>query len=52
MNQPTVPSTIEEELETNPFMRVESPLQQANVGCDSPAETLREIRMRKDNWRG
>lgn len=52
MNQPTVPSTIEEELETNPFMRVESPLQQASVGCDSPVETLREIRTRKDNWRG
>ncbi|KAI3925178.1 hypothetical protein MKW98_009828 [Papaver atlanticum] len=52
MNQPTVPSTIEEELETNPFMRVELPLLQASVGCDSPVETLREIRARKDNWRG
>ncbi|PIN14027.1 Glyoxylase [Handroanthus impetiginosus] len=49
---PTVPSTIEEELETNPFMRVDLPEIQAKTGTTSPVEALREIRQRKDNWRG
>ncbi|XP_041026037.1 hydroxyacylglutathione hydrolase cytoplasmic isoform X1 [Juglans microcarpa x Juglans regia] len=49
---PTVPSTIEEEIETNPFMRVDQPEVQARVGCRSPVEALQEIRRRKDNWRG
>ncbi|KAG5533638.1 hypothetical protein RHGRI_027730 [Rhododendron griersonianum] len=49
---PTIPSTIEEELETNPFMRVDLPEVQEKVGCKSPVDALREIRQRKDNWRG
>ncbi|GLT88493.1 hypothetical protein SLE2022_065180 [Rubroshorea leprosula] len=49
---PTIPSTIEEEMETNPFMRVDLPELQESVGCKSPVEALREIRRRKDNWRG
>ncbi|KAL0452631.1 UNVERIFIED_CONTAM: Hydroxyacylglutathione hydrolase cytoplasmic [Sesamum latifolium] len=49
---PTVPSTIEDELETNPFMRVDLPEVQEKVGCKSPVDALREIRQRKDNWRG
>ncbi|KAH6758032.1 Metallo-hydrolase/oxidoreductase superfamily protein [Perilla frutescens var. hirtella] len=49
---PTVPSTIEEELETNPFMRVELPEVQEKVGCKSAVEALRKIRQLKDNWRG
>ncbi|KAF8402450.1 hypothetical protein HHK36_010534 [Tetracentron sinense] len=49
---PTVPSTIEEELETNPFMRVDLPELQERVGCKSPVEALGEIRQRKDKWRG
>jgi hydroxyacylglutathione hydrolase len=49
---PTIPSTIEEELETNPFMRVDLPEVQEKVGCKSPVEALREIRQRKDNRRG
>ncbi|KAK6926130.1 Hydroxyacylglutathione hydrolase, C-terminal domain [Dillenia turbinata] len=49
---PTIPSTIEEELETNPFMRVDLPQIQEAVGCESPIDALREIRQRKDNWRG
>ncbi|XP_030929103.1 hydroxyacylglutathione hydrolase cytoplasmic [Quercus lobata] len=48
----TIPSTIEEELETNPFMRVDLPEIQARVGCGSPVEAIQEIRKRKDNWRG
>ncbi|KAL1337371.1 hypothetical protein HN51_032045 [Arachis hypogaea] len=50
--QPTIPSTIEEEMETNPFMRVDLPELQEKVGCKSPVEALREIRKRKDNWKG
>ncbi|KAJ4831383.1 Hydroxyacylglutathione hydrolase cytoplasmic [Turnera subulata] len=49
---PTIPSTIEEEMETNPFMRVDLPDVQAKVGCQSPVEALRKIRELKDNWRG
>lgn len=49
---PTIPSTIAEELETNPFMRVDVPEIQRKVGCNSPVEALREIRKLKDNWRG
>lgn len=49
---PTIPSTIAEELETNPFMRVDVPEVQRKVGCSSPVEALREIRKLKDNWRG
>ncbi|KDO67585.1 hypothetical protein CISIN_1g0276991mg, partial [Citrus sinensis] len=49
---PTIPSTIEEELETNPFMRVDLPELQKLVGFNDPIEALREIRKRKDNWRG
>lgn len=49
---PTVPSTIEEELETNPFMRVDLPEVQEKVGCKSAVEALRKIRELKDNWRG
>ncbi|KAL6526897.1 Hydroxyacylglutathione hydrolase cytoplasmic [Orobanche gracilis] len=49
---PTVPSTVEDELETNPFMRVDLTEIQERVGCKSPVKALREIRQRKDNWRG
>nr|KYP72752.1 Hydroxyacylglutathione hydrolase cytoplasmic [Cajanus cajan] len=50
--QATIPSTIDDELETNPFMRVDLPELQERVGCKSPVEALGEIRKRKDNWRG
>ncbi|CDP13878.1 unnamed protein product [Coffea canephora] len=49
----TVPSTIEEEWETNPFMPVDIPEIQSSflvVGRKSAVEALREIRQRKDNW--
>ncbi|CAO2816078.1 unnamed protein product [Amaranthus hypochondriacus] len=49
---PTIPSTIAEELETNPFMRVDLPEIQEKVGSNSAVEALREIRKLKDNWRG
>ncbi|KAJ0487635.1 putative hydroxyacylglutathione hydrolase [Helianthus annuus] len=49
---PTIPSTIGEELEFNPFMRADLPEVQEKVGCKSPVEALRKIRELKDNWRG
>uniref|UniRef100_A0A3Q7GR39 hydroxyacylglutathione hydrolase n=1 Tax=Solanum lycopersicum TaxID=4081 RepID=A0A3Q7GR39_SOLLC len=49
---PTIPSTIQEEFESNPFMRVDLPEVQDKVGCKSPVEAMREIRQRKDNWKG
>ncbi|KAJ0978488.1 hypothetical protein J5N97_013962 [Dioscorea zingiberensis] len=51
-NLPTIPSTIDEEFETNLFMRVDLPEIQAKVGCHSPTEAIMEIRRMKDNWRG
>ncbi|ERN04245.1 hypothetical protein AMTRI_Chr08g210090 [Amborella trichopoda] len=51
-NEPTIPSTIEDELETNPFMRVDLPQLQAHLGYSSPVEALTELRQKKDNWRG
>ncbi|KAI3793136.1 hypothetical protein L1987_35750 [Smallanthus sonchifolius] len=49
---PTIPSTIGEELEINPFMRADLSEVQEKVGCKSPVEALRKIRQLKDNWRG
>ncbi|XP_020229116.1 hydroxyacylglutathione hydrolase cytoplasmic isoform X3 [Cajanus cajan] len=49
---PTIPSTIEEEMETNPFMRVDLPALQEKIGCKSPIEALRELRKVKDKWKG
>ncbi|KAM7276916.1 hypothetical protein ACFE04_018782 [Oxalis oulophora] len=49
---PTIPSSVAEELETNPFMRVDLPEIQEKVGCKSAVEAIKEIRQRKDQWRG
>lgn len=51
-NLPTIPSTIGEEFDTNPFMRVDLPEVQAKVGRNSAVEALAELRKLKDNWRG
>lgn len=51
-NLPTIPSTIGEELEINPFMRADLPEIQEKVGCVSPVEALMKIRSMKDVWRG
>lgn len=48
--QPTVPSTLAEELATNPFLRATDPAIQAQLGMSGadPAEVFAEIRTRKD----
>ncbi len=50
--QPTVPSTLSEELATNPFLRAADPGVQANLGMSGadPAEVFAEIRSRKDRF--
>lgn len=48
--QPTVPSTLAEELATNPFLRATDPAIQAHLGMQGadPADVFAEIRTRKD----
>lgn len=49
---PTVPSTLAEELATNPFLRATDPAVQARLGMTGadPADVFAEIRARKDNF--
>eukprot|EP01129_Flabellula_baltica_P007848 TRINITY_DN3073_c0_g1_i1.p1 TRINITY_DN3073_c0_g1~~TRINITY_DN3073_c0_g1_i1.p1 ORF type:complete len:261 (+),score=57.36 TRINITY_DN3073_c0_g1_i1:494-1276(+) len=52
-NLPTVPSTIAEELEYNPFMRVSNPIIKAAVGSteDTDIQTMDKVREAKNNWK-
>lgn len=49
--KPTVPTTMAEELATNPFLRANDPAVRAHLGMDAAtdAEVFTEIRHRKDN---
>ncbi|MGX9351381.1 hydroxyacylglutathione hydrolase [Shimia sp. W99] len=49
---PTVPSTLAEELATNPFLRGHDPVVQRTVGMEGadPAAVFAEIRRRKDSF--
>lgn len=48
---PTVPTTLERELQTNPFLRADDPALQAAMGhAGDPVATFAEIRGRKDNF--
>ena len=50
-NQPTVPTTLEKELQTNPFLRADDPSLQAAMGHPGDAvATFAEIRGRKDRF--
>ncbi|MEO1734006.1 MAG: hydroxyacylglutathione hydrolase [Pseudomonadota bacterium] len=51
-NQATVPSTLEEELATNPFLRANQAEMKASLGMQnaSDAAVFAEIRTRKDNF--
>ncbi|XP_046660911.1 hydroxyacylglutathione hydrolase cytoplasmic isoform X2 [Homalodisca vitripennis] len=49
--QPTVPSTIGEEKETNPFMRVDTATIQTRSGSTDPIKTMAHIRKEKDNFK-
>ncbi len=50
--EPTVPTTIEMELATNPFLRAAEPGVQRAVGMDGadPVAVFTEVRKRKDNF--
>eukprot|EP01126_Amoeba_proteus_P055207 TRINITY_DN6836_c0_g1_i2.p1 TRINITY_DN6836_c0_g1~~TRINITY_DN6836_c0_g1_i2.p1 ORF type:complete len:192 (+),score=35.85 TRINITY_DN6836_c0_g1_i2:295-870(+) len=48
--QPTVPSTIEEERATNPFMRVNELAVQRYTGKTNPVEVIFQVRRLKDEW--
>jgi len=50
--QPTIPSTIGLEIETNPFLRADDPVIARNVGLAGadPVEVFAEVRRRKDRF--
>ncbi|CAK9223620.1 unnamed protein product [Sphagnum troendelagicum] len=48
----TVPSTIGDELEFNPFMRVDKKSLQAATGKESPIDVMAALRHMKDNSKG
>jgi len=49
--QPTVPSTLADEWETNPFMRCREPSLLSYTGETDPVTCLGVIRARKSAWR-
>lgn len=49
--EPTVPSTIGEEKQLNPFMRVTEAPVQAHAGCGDPVGAMAAIRAEKDNFK-
>jgi hydroxyacylglutathione hydrolase len=51
-DKPTLPTTLAEELSTNPFIRWHDPAIRKNLGMEkaSDAEVFAEIRKRKDNF--
>ncbi|RWD19314.1 hydroxyacylglutathione hydrolase C-terminal domain-containing protein, partial [Mesorhizobium sp.] len=51
-DKPTLPTTIGEELSTNPFLRWHDPAIRKHLGMETAAdaEVFAEIRKRKDNF--
>jgi len=50
--QCTVPSTIGEELETNPFMRTSEPTVQQAVASSDPIQVMAALREAKNSFHG
>ena len=48
---PTIPSTIREELQYNPFMRVNEPSMQRRCGTSNGVETMAFLRNEKNNFK-
>jgi hydroxyacylglutathione hydrolase len=48
--EPTVPTTLERELATNPFLRADEPALQARWGGETAAETFAALRAGKDDF--
>jgi hydroxyacylglutathione hydrolase len=49
-DEPTIPSSIAEELAINPFMRVREPSVQSHTGKSDPVEVMGALRSEKDNF--
>tara|TARA_A200000113_G_scaffold197115_1_gene188493 strand:- start:445 stop:612 length:168 start_codon:yes stop_codon:yes gene_type:complete len=51
-NQPTIPSVLIDELDTNPFLRADNPILAGELGLSGakPEDVFAEIRERKDNF--
>lgn len=49
-DEPTVPTQLARELETNPFLRADDPAIMAKWGGDAPHETFAALRAAKDNF--
>jgi hydroxyacylglutathione hydrolase len=49
-SQPTVPSTLEEEKQTNPFLRWDLPALQSAVNAHDPIQTFAALRKLKDTY--
>jgi len=49
-DEPTVPTQLARELETNPFLRADDPGMQAKWGGSEPHETFAALRSAKDNF--
>mgnify|MGYP000220995998 CR=1 FL=1 len=50
LGQPTVPTVLERELATNPFLRADSDALRERWGGASPAETFARLRAAKDSF--
>lgn len=48
--KPSVPSTIEEEWQTNPFLRLDSPAIRAFTGAKDQVAAMKAVRKGKDEW--
>ncbi|WP_284125772.1 hydroxyacylglutathione hydrolase [Parerythrobacter aestuarii] len=49
-DEPTVPTQLARELDTNPFLRADDPVLAAKWGGSTPAETFAALRAGKDNF--
>ena len=51
-NQPTIPSVLIDELDTNPFLRADNPILAGELGLSGakPEDVFAVIRERKDNF--
>lgn len=50
-NGRTIPSTIEDELKFNPFMRVENEFFKKKYEESDPVKVMQKLRAIKDNWK-
>ena len=49
-DEPTVPTQLSRELETNPFLRADRPEMQERWGGETPADTFAKLRAAKDSF--